>query len=118
MRRNGNVTLSLSVPPELVERLSRAADERVVGRNLLATRAIEQYLGRLIPVEELTRDEWQPPPAEPLELHEACIACGRWEMDHGRDHAFQPGVEVCAWSSGHATSDGYIPPACLGCPHG
>jgi len=47
------VTTALRVPKPLHERLKEAAADRQVGVNLLAVTAIEDYLSRLIPVEEL-----------------------------------------------------------------
>ena len=47
------VTTALRVPKPLHERLKEAAANRQVGVNLLAVTAIEDYLSRLIPVEEL-----------------------------------------------------------------
>lgn len=53
------VTLSFRVPPKVKDDLEAAAKERMVSVQLLATRAIEQFLERLIPVDELklTRDD-------------------------------------------------------------
>lgn len=44
--------------PDLHERLKKAADERDLSINWLVNRAVEQFLDRLIPVEEIqwTRD--------------------------------------------------------------
>lgn len=55
---SGRVATYLRLPPELHARLSAAAEERVVSINLLATRAIAEYLDRLVPVDEvLATDE-------------------------------------------------------------
>lgn len=40
-------SITIRMKPEVVERLGRAADERVVGRNLLIEKAIERYLDAL-----------------------------------------------------------------------
>ena len=47
------VTTALRVPRDLHERLKLAAEERQVAVNLLAVKALEDYLDRLIPVEDL-----------------------------------------------------------------
>lgn len=47
------VTTALRVPKGLHDRLKTAAEERQVGLNLLAVKAIEDYLDRLIPFEDL-----------------------------------------------------------------
>lgn len=39
--------------PELLKRLHSAADERDLSVNYLVTKAVEEFLERLIPVEEL-----------------------------------------------------------------
>jgi predicted HicB family RNase H-like nuclease len=52
---DGRINTAIRIDPALHERLRVAADERVVSVNFLVTRAIEDYLNRLIPVEELTR---------------------------------------------------------------
>lgn len=52
-RNDGKVNLHLRIPPELMDRLTKEADDRVVSTNLLAIKAIEQYLDRLVPVEEI-----------------------------------------------------------------
>lgn len=47
------VTTALRVPRSLHERLKQAAEERQVAVNLIAVKALEEYLDRLIPVEDL-----------------------------------------------------------------
>lgn len=47
------MTTALRVPKALHERLKNAAEERQVALNLLAVKALEDYLDRLIPVEDL-----------------------------------------------------------------
>jgi predicted HicB family RNase H-like nuclease len=47
------VTTALRVPKDLHQRLKDAADERQVGVNLIAVKALEDYLDRLIPLQEL-----------------------------------------------------------------
>ena len=44
---------ALRVPRTLHEQLDQAAEERRVAVNLLAVKALEDYLNRLIPVEDL-----------------------------------------------------------------
>jgi hypothetical protein len=52
------VTTAVRVPKSLHERARAAAAERQVGVNLIVVRALEDYLDRLVPVDEvvLTRD--------------------------------------------------------------
>jgi predicted HicB family RNase H-like nuclease len=52
-RNDGKVNLHLRIPSELMDRLTKEADDRVVSTNLLAVKALEQYLDRLVPVEEI-----------------------------------------------------------------
>lgn len=47
------MTTALRVPKALHERLKHAAEKRQVALNLLAVKALEDYLDRLIPVEDL-----------------------------------------------------------------
>ena len=47
------VTTALRIPKDLHERLKAAAEERQVAVNLLAVKALDDYLARLIPVEDL-----------------------------------------------------------------
>jgi predicted HicB family RNase H-like nuclease len=47
------VTTALRLPKEVHERLKSAADERGVGVNYLAVRALEEFLAHLVPVDEL-----------------------------------------------------------------
>lgn len=52
------VATYLRLPPDLHARLKAAADERDVSINLIATRAIADYLDRLVSVDEvLVTDE-------------------------------------------------------------
>jgi hypothetical protein len=53
------VTTAVRVPKTLHDRARAAAQERQVGVNLLVVRALEDYLDRLVPVDEVvrTRDE-------------------------------------------------------------
>jgi hypothetical protein len=53
------VTTAVRVPKTLHDRARAVAQERQVGMNLLVVRALEEYLDRLVPVDELvrTRDE-------------------------------------------------------------
>ena len=52
-RNDGKVNLHLRIPPELMDRLNKEADDRVVSTNLLAIKALEEYLDRLVPVEQI-----------------------------------------------------------------
>lgn len=52
-KNDGKVNLHLRIPPELNDRLAKEADERVVSVNLLTIKALEYYLERLTPVEEI-----------------------------------------------------------------
>jgi predicted HicB family RNase H-like nuclease len=56
------VTTAVRVPKTLHDRVRAAAHERQVGVNFLVVRALEEYLDRLVPVDELvrTRDEHRP----------------------------------------------------------
>ena len=47
------VNLAIRVTPELHAALHEAAQERGVSSSLLANKAIQQFLDRLIPVEEI-----------------------------------------------------------------
>jgi predicted HicB family RNase H-like nuclease len=49
------VTTAVRVPKTLHERVRAAADERQVGFNLIVVRALEDYLERLVPVDEVVR---------------------------------------------------------------
>ena len=46
-------TTAVRLPPELHDRLKQAAADRDLAVNYLIVRALEDYLDRLIPVEEL-----------------------------------------------------------------
>lgn len=49
--RSGSIQVRL--PADLKARLDQAAEDRVLGTNLLIVKGLEDYLSRLIPVEEL-----------------------------------------------------------------
>ena len=49
------VTKAIRISPELDARLKQAARERGVSVNLLMNSAVEDYLKRLLPVDELLR---------------------------------------------------------------
>jgi predicted HicB family RNase H-like nuclease len=49
------VTKALRIPPGLDHRLKDAAAERGISVNLVINRAIEDYLNRLLPVDEIMR---------------------------------------------------------------
>jgi predicted HicB family RNase H-like nuclease len=57
------VATAVRVPKTLHDRVRAAALERQVGVNLLVVRALEEYLDRLVPVDELvrTRDDQRGP---------------------------------------------------------
>lgn len=46
----------LQLPTELEERVKQACDERLISPNVLITKAIEDFLDRLIPLHEMTYD--------------------------------------------------------------
>ncbi len=50
---NARVTRSIRLSPELFERLQEAAKDRDLSLNFLVTEAIEEFLDKLIPVDEL-----------------------------------------------------------------
>ena len=47
------VTTAVRLPPEVHERLKAAAEERDLSMNWMINRAVERFLERLIPVDEL-----------------------------------------------------------------
>ncbi len=47
------ITTAVRLPPDLHERLRRAADERQVSVNYLIQKSLEDYLHRLIPISEI-----------------------------------------------------------------
>jgi predicted HicB family RNase H-like nuclease len=49
------VTTAVRVPRGLHDRVRAAADERQVAVNLLVVKALEDYLDRLVPVDEVVR---------------------------------------------------------------
>lgn len=51
----GRVTKAVRISPELDERLKAAARERGVSVNLLINSALDDYLGRLLPVEQVLK---------------------------------------------------------------
>lgn len=56
MPSDGRAERKVRLPRELDERLAAAASERLVGVNLLVTRAIEEYLKRLVPLDQIVKD--------------------------------------------------------------
>ena len=56
------VATAFRLPKELHERMQRAAAERQVSANYIAVRAIERYLDRMVPADELQleREELSP----------------------------------------------------------
>lgn len=53
MHKEKRVTTAIRVPERLHAQLSRAAEERDLSVNYLVVRAIEDFLERLIPADEL-----------------------------------------------------------------
>ena len=55
------VTTAVRVPRALHDRVRAAADERQVAYNLIVVKALEDYIERLVPVDEVvvTRDRQQ-----------------------------------------------------------
>lgn len=51
LMKDGRIQTTVRLQPELYDRLHRVADERCVGVNLIVSRAIENYLDRLVPLE-------------------------------------------------------------------
>lgn len=47
------VATAIRLPKPLHERLHKEADERMISVNLIVCRAVEDFLEKLIPVEEL-----------------------------------------------------------------
>jgi predicted HicB family RNase H-like nuclease len=47
------VTTAVRLPPDLHDRLRRAAEERQVSVNYLIQKSLEDYLQRLIPIDEI-----------------------------------------------------------------
>lgn len=47
------ITTNIRLPPDLHQRLQDAADEREVSVNLLMIHAAEQFLDRLLPIEQV-----------------------------------------------------------------
>jgi hypothetical protein len=50
---DSRVTTAVRLPPELHQRLRAVADERHVAVNYLVVKALEDYLQRLIPIDEV-----------------------------------------------------------------
>jgi hypothetical protein len=55
------VTTAVRLPPDLHRQLRAAADERQVAVNLLVIKALQDYLPRLTPVDQLTGPVSQAP---------------------------------------------------------
>jgi predicted HicB family RNase H-like nuclease len=62
MTSRSRTTTAIRFPPELHEQLRVAAGERDLSINYLVVRAVQDFLPRLIPADELrlTRDEGRP----------------------------------------------------------
>jgi predicted transcriptional regulator len=56
--RHKRTTTAIRLPPELLDQLREAAEDRDLSMNFLVVRAVEDFLSRLIPADEfrLTRD--------------------------------------------------------------
>jgi len=52
---NDRITKALRIPPSLDDRLKHAARERGISVNLLMNNALEDYLRRLVPVDEVLK---------------------------------------------------------------
>lgn len=61
------VQFSVQMTPELKDRLHAAADERMLNPGVLARKAIEEFLDRLVPVDDLVlvREPGAAAPAPP-----------------------------------------------------
>ena len=55
MPRKGTEQITIRVTPELKERIEQVAQERVVSVTWLFNRAMEDFLDRLIPLDELVK---------------------------------------------------------------
>ncbi len=53
VHKENRVTTAIRVPERLHSKLARAAEERDLSVNYLVVRAIEDFMDRLIPAEEL-----------------------------------------------------------------
>ena len=53
MKSKATVSTAIRFPPELHEALRLAADERLLSINYLVVKAVEDFLPRLIPPDEL-----------------------------------------------------------------
>lgn len=51
--RHARTALCIRLPPEMAERLRMEADARAVSVNWMVTKALEDFLPRLIPVDEM-----------------------------------------------------------------
>lgn len=80
------VTTAIRFPPDVLERLREEADVRGVSINWLVSRAIEEFLPRLVPVDELrlTRDTPPRPPSPPVPV-QTCVYCDL-PAGHDGDH--------------------------------
>jgi predicted transcriptional regulator len=58
-RHDSRTATAVRFPPELLARLQQAAAERDLSANYLVNRAVEEFLDRLIPVDEIrwTRED-------------------------------------------------------------
>lgn len=64
---DGRVNVPVRMPSDLRDRLAAAAAERDLSANWLACRAIEEFLDRLIPVDQLTWTRREGTPGEKLQ---------------------------------------------------
>jgi hypothetical protein len=58
------VAMKIRLPVEVYDRLAATARERGVPMNQLVSAAVDYWLGRLLPVEEVLRTVDDPPPPE------------------------------------------------------
>lgn len=61
----GTKTLSVNIPEALHDRLEEVCEERVVGKGLLVTKALEKFLDGLRPVSDGLEPTPEPEAADP-----------------------------------------------------
>lgn len=85
-----NVTASYRLPADLRDRVRAAAEERVIGPNLLVAKALEAYLDALPPIPEVRLQDVTPSPPLPAGPGHA-----RWSTAHD-SHRIGDGVTICS----------------------
>ena len=87
---------AIRFPAELHDQLVKAAAERDLSVNYLVVKAVEDFLARLIPIEEFTlvKQQYFPTLKGPVIATKAEHFAG-----YGRNHQIDP---PCAWFSGGA----------------